>query len=414
MKGSRAWLERVDLLSEVYWSSCYNANLWKIRHILQIGAMRNKLPILLALILMVVAAMPWLRSLESQRWSMSGSTTTVPPPEQCRYPVNISGRHARCWQSRRCGRSPQPSGSQSGRLLAIRPTVPGLPHPSQTALPKPQVLLDRAVRAVETPRNISARIKQQGELFGHPITGNGRYYELRQGPIPQIHLELTVEVGSVSTSLMQVCNGTTFWTYTKLPRRGIVVQARRGAGDRRIGAGCRQAAARGHGLIAGTGRPGTLDARPERPVRVHVGRRRSTGRLSGLEAQRRMEAGATGQTPAEPEGGDGKGPEAGFDPPAGPIARQRDAVPGPGRLLSFPHRLPPQRAEVVAAVLDAPGILRAEFQRADRLRPIPLHAAATWRSSTAPRSLSARSARGSDVHVDTFAAQTLPGLPCSE
>ncbi len=73
------------------------------------------------------------------------------------------------------------------------------------------------MRAVETPRNISARIKQQGELFGHPITGNGRYYELREGPIPQIHLELTVEVGSVTTSLMEVCNGTTFWTHTKLP-----------------------------------------------------------------------------------------------------------------------------------------------------------------------------------------------------
>ena len=54
-------------------------------------------------------------------------------------------------------------------------------------------------------------------MFGHPITGDGRYYELRQGPIPQIHLELTAEVGSVSTSLVQVCNGTTFWTYRKLP-----------------------------------------------------------------------------------------------------------------------------------------------------------------------------------------------------
>jgi hypothetical protein len=70
---------------------------------------------------------------------------------------------------------------------------------------------------VETRRFISARIKQQGELFGHQVTGEGRYYELRQGPIPRIHFELTAEVGSVSTSLVQVCNGTTFWTYRKLP-----------------------------------------------------------------------------------------------------------------------------------------------------------------------------------------------------
>ena len=26
-----------------------------------------------------------------------------------------------------------------------------------------------------------------------------------------------MEVGSVTTSLMEVCNGTTFWTHTKLP-----------------------------------------------------------------------------------------------------------------------------------------------------------------------------------------------------
>ena len=77
--------------------------------------------------------------------------------------------------------------------------------------------MDSAVRAVETRPFISARIKQQGELFGHQITGEGRYYEVRQGPIPRIRLELTVEVGSVSTSLVQVCNGTTFWTYRKLP-----------------------------------------------------------------------------------------------------------------------------------------------------------------------------------------------------
>ena len=66
----------------MYWSSCYNANLWKIRHILQIRDMRNKLPILLALILMAIAAMPWLRSLESQQWSSPTSTTTYLPPSR--------------------------------------------------------------------------------------------------------------------------------------------------------------------------------------------------------------------------------------------------------------------------------------------------------------------------------------------
>jgi hypothetical protein len=93
-----------------------------------------------------------------------------------------------------------------------------LKHEKTTAeLPNPHTLVDNAVQAVESHRFISARVKQQGEVFGHQITGQGRYYELREGPIPRIHLELTMEVGSVSTSLVQVCNATTFWTYRKLP-----------------------------------------------------------------------------------------------------------------------------------------------------------------------------------------------------
>ncbi len=148
VKGSRAWLERVDLLSEVYWSSCYNVNLWKIRHILQIGAMRNRLPILLALILMVVAAMPWLRSLESQRWSMSGSTTTVPPPERA-VTQSISAGGTQGVGNQGVASLPQPSGSQSA---IVNSATSRLAAPSQTALPKPQALLDSAVRAVETAR----------------------------------------------------------------------------------------------------------------------------------------------------------------------------------------------------------------------------------------------------------------------
>ena len=54
-------------------------------------------------------------------------------------------------------------------------------------------------------------------MIGHQVTGEGRYYELRQGPIPSIHFEVTVEIGSATTSLVQVCNGNTFWSHRKLP-----------------------------------------------------------------------------------------------------------------------------------------------------------------------------------------------------
>jgi hypothetical protein len=79
------------------------------------------------------------------------------------------------------------------------------------------MLVDNAVLAVENQRYISAEISEEGELFGRPMAGVGHYFEMRNGPIPMIHLDLTIRVDSVSTSLMQVCNGTTFWTYRKLP-----------------------------------------------------------------------------------------------------------------------------------------------------------------------------------------------------
>ena len=208
--------------------------------------MRNKLPILFALILMAVAAMPWLRSLESQRWILSAGTATVPPPEQAVAPTSpviksqdeknpkdtsfstptaspppvpiqqVAQNHGPDLahrsgvppgDERTVGSQPEPKNSATGQLADL----------SQSTPPKPQALLDCAVHAVESRKFISARVKQQGELIGHQITGEGRYYELRQGAIPSIHFELTAEVGSVSTSLVQICNGTTFWTYRKLP-----------------------------------------------------------------------------------------------------------------------------------------------------------------------------------------------------
>ncbi len=207
--------------------------------------MRNKLPILLALILMAIAAMPWLRSLESQRWS-APTSTTVPPPEQAALRGNLADTtqsipgpkdSASSQTSVQSAGSPSSSDGQEQRadlpringvsgenkplresnLVSTSSSTGSIADTHQSTPPKPQTLIDSAVRAAETRQFISARIKQQGEMFGHQITGEGLYYELRRGPIQRIHLELTAEVGTVSTSLVQVCNGATLWTYRKLP-----------------------------------------------------------------------------------------------------------------------------------------------------------------------------------------------------
>ena len=183
---------------------------------------------MLALVLMAVAAMPWLRSLESQRWGPPATPVTVPPPEPLAIQPSSAGQGQAVARPQdvppsSAGETPIEKGPRP--VPEANPSSPspanGATHAPDTpklAPPAPQILVNNAVSAVETPRFITARIKQQGELFGRQITGGGRYYELRQGPIPWVRLELTMQVGSASTSLVQVCNGTTFWKYRKMPR----------------------------------------------------------------------------------------------------------------------------------------------------------------------------------------------------
>jgi hypothetical protein len=183
--------------------------------------MRNKLPIFFALILMAIAAMPWLRSLESQRWSFPTSATTVPPPEQA---ITLTAPPSPSGQSPTARGSGIANGingeNNKAREVKVEPKNSvggGKSAEKSSRVPTPQDLLERAVRSVESRTYISARVKQQGELFGQQITGEGRYFEQRDGPIPRIRFELASEIGSAATSFVQVCNGVTLWTYWKRP-----------------------------------------------------------------------------------------------------------------------------------------------------------------------------------------------------
>jgi hypothetical protein len=186
----------------------------------QISVIRNKLPILLALVLTAVAAMPWLRSLELQRWSVLAGPTTVPPPSPMSVPGGNPVSPFPPGEGR--GVTPVPSASaapQTGSNVAARSSrraetrTPSAQSSQITA----QGLIDYAVMAVENQEFISAKIMEEGELFLHPLAGRGSYIEHREGPIPSIRLELTVQIDTVTTSLVQVCNGGTIWTYRKMP-----------------------------------------------------------------------------------------------------------------------------------------------------------------------------------------------------
>src|SRR5262249_28988180 len=149
-----------------------------------INDMRNKLPILLVLILLaVVAVAPLLRRRGNWcRYIPFSQETTVPPPTAINLPPN----------------SPLPMGDEKG----VRDRPPGEGHgvraagndaataSSSPARANAQTLIDYAVLAVEGQQFISAQVSEEGELLGHPFAGLGHYCEHRQGPIPQMQFSM--------------------------------------------------------------------------------------------------------------------------------------------------------------------------------------------------------------------------------
>ena len=165
--------------SEVYWSACYNAILWQIRYNLQNTAMTHRLPILLTLLLAATGVLTAVNSLHSQGGSNATRGATPPPP------AATEGAN----------------------------------------VPQAKVLLEAAIRALDSRGSISARIRQQAKLFGHQLIGSGRYLESHRTLVPLIRLELTIEIAEhVTTSLVQVCDGRNLWTYRKLLSRESVSQ----------------------------------------------------------------------------------------------------------------------------------------------------------------------------------------------
>ena len=138
-----------------YWSSCYNQNLWKIRYNLQKDTIADMFSIL---------------------------------PILCIFAV-----------------TPPFPGAEARTAPAAAPaTVP------------PQVILQSAVRTLESHGSISATIHQHVDLFGKQLSGSGNYWEMRQPGVPLVRLELRIQIGDQISSLLQVCDGRTFWVYRNL------------------------------------------------------------------------------------------------------------------------------------------------------------------------------------------------------
>jgi hypothetical protein len=105
-------------------------------------------------------------------------------------------------------------------IFCIFAVTPLFPHsdgrPTAAAAIQPQAILQLAVRTLESRGSISATIHQHVNLFGKQLSGSGSYWEVRQPGVPLVRLELRIQIGDQVSSLLQVCDGRTFWVYRNL------------------------------------------------------------------------------------------------------------------------------------------------------------------------------------------------------
>lgn len=81
-----------------------------------------------------------------------------------------------------------------------------------TPAPRAEMLLRQALRTIEGCQSISARIVQEANLFDQHLVGSGIYLEQRSGGGYLMRMELKIQLGDQSSSLVQVCDGRFLWT----------------------------------------------------------------------------------------------------------------------------------------------------------------------------------------------------------
>lgn len=119
-----------------------------------------------------------------------------------------------------------PLAAQSGPVPGLAGVIPSAEGTNAALPPPPQgrMLLEAAIRELENRQSVSAKIRQEADLFGKHLVGSGIYLEQRPGRDHLMRLELRIQVGDEVTSLVQVCDGRYLWIYRKLLDDGTLSQ----------------------------------------------------------------------------------------------------------------------------------------------------------------------------------------------
>lgn len=78
-------------------------------------------------------------------------------------------------------------------------------------------LVAAAAREVFRQKGIQAKVRQRVTAFGQEVAGAGEYFQFGSGEQKLLRLELKMQVGSQTASLLQVCSRQDFWIRREVP-----------------------------------------------------------------------------------------------------------------------------------------------------------------------------------------------------
>jgi hypothetical protein len=104
----------------------------------------------------------------------------------------------------------------AGANGTVQPPPPGFPAPVD--------ILQRAIAVLESRQSISARVRQNSEIFGRRPVGSGTYFEQRLPGVTLFRLEMRLQLDDQSSSLLQVCDGRYIWDYRQICTQESVVR----------------------------------------------------------------------------------------------------------------------------------------------------------------------------------------------
>lgn len=81
-------------------------------------------------------------------------------------------------------------------------------------------LLVKAIAAVDQPQSLSAKVRNQADIFDRRLSGTGQYLQQGQGAERRTRFEMKSQVADATTTLIEICDGRYFWTYRDMPEAG--------------------------------------------------------------------------------------------------------------------------------------------------------------------------------------------------